>query len=215
MSFTVADVLLDVRELIQDTKAPYRYSDDFVIRKINRTLSRMVVLRPDLFTTVADITCVSGGLQSAPADSVRLMDVMSTASGSAVKEVSQDVQDMMIPAWEALTPAPAVNWMRYPRDPNRFYVSPSAVPGAVLSISYAKAPAVLTSSDTVVLQDAYMPTVIDGTVWLMESIDAESVESGRAKMFQDSFKDQLTAGLSARRLTDSGAAALPKDEVIQ
>lgn len=44
MSFTVADVLLDVRELIQDTKAPYRYSDDFVIRKINRTLSRMVVL---------------------------------------------------------------------------------------------------------------------------------------------------------------------------
>lgn len=74
------------------------------------------------------------------------MDVMSTASGSAVKEVSQDVQDMMIPAWEALTPGPAVNWMRYPRDPNRFYVSPSAVPGAVLSISYAKAPAVLISS---------------------------------------------------------------------
>lgn len=215
MSFTVADVLLDVRELIQDTKVPYRYSDDFVIRKINRTLSRMVVLRPDLFTTVADIACVAGSLQSAPADSVRLMDVLSNASSTAIKEVSQEVQDMMIPTWETLTPGPALNWMRYPRDPNRFYVSPSAVPGAALTITYAKAPAVLTISDTVVLQDAYMPTVIDGTVWLMESIDAESVESGRAKMFQDSFKEQMTAGLTARRLTDSGTAALPKDEVIQ
>jgi hypothetical protein len=214
MSFTVADVLLDVRELIQDTKTPYRYSDAFVIRKINRTLSRMAVIRPDLFTTVATIACVAGSLQASPADSVRLMDVLSTADGSAVKEVSQDVQDMMFPAWENLAAGPAINWMRYPRDPNRFYVSPSAVLDAPLTITYAKVPAVLTSSDTVPIQDAYLPTVIDGTVWLMESIDAESVESGRAKMFQDSFKEQLTAGLTARRITDTGAAGLPKEEII-
>jgi len=215
MSFTIADVLLEVRDQISDTMVPYRYSDASMIRKINQVISRMAILRPDLFTTIATISCAAGGLQTAPVDSLRIMDVLGNNTGAAVKEVSQDVLDMMIPTWETLPPGPAINWMRYPRDQNRFYVAPAATAGLALTISYARSPATLALDDIVPLQDAYKPTVIDGSVWIMESIDAENVESGRAKMFQDSFNSMLSAGLTARRLTDTSSAALPRDEVIQ
>lgn len=214
MSFTVPDVIADVRELIQDTLSPYRYSDDFLARKISQTVRRVTVLRPDLFTEITTITCVAGSMQSPPADSVRIMDVLTNTSGAAVKEVNQEVLDLMVPAWEALTPGPAVNWMRYPRSPNRFYVYPAATVSDTLEIVYAKCPAVMTTASTIPLQDVYYPAIVDGTCWLMESIDAEHVESGRAKMFQDSFLQALTGSLQARRITDTDMAAGPATDEV-
>jgi hypothetical protein len=104
--------------------------------------------------------------------------------------------------------------MRYPRDPNRFYVYPPAAAGAQLDIVYAQSPALVALGSTVPLTDAYMPVVIDGVSWLMESIDAEHVESGRAKAFKDAYEGALTAGLTVRRLTDTDAGGLTKDEVV-
>lgn len=214
MSFLVSDVILDARELVQDTAAPYRYDDAFMTRKFNQVLRRAVIMRPDLFTEITTISCLAGSLQSCPTDSVRLMDVLTNSAGAAVKQVNQEVLDMMLPSWEALPPGPAQDWMRYPRDPNRFYVYPSATAGANLQIIYAKCPVMLTSSSVVPMQDVYFPTLIDGLCWLLEAIDAEHVESGRAKMFQDSFKEALSTGLQARRITDTDSAAGPAEEVV-
>jgi hypothetical protein len=112
----------EARDLLLDTLAPFRYSDAFIVRKVNQTIRRMCILRPDLFVVHANITCVAGTLQSAPGDSVRLIDVVSNNDGSAVKEISQDTLDLMIPTWSTGAPAVALNWIRYPRDPNRFYL---------------------------------------------------------------------------------------------
>jgi hypothetical protein len=215
MSFTVADIVADTREAIQDTLVPYRYSDEFIVRKVNQVLRRAAILRPDLFVVVETLTCVAGSMQTAPTDSIRFMDALSNTTGGAIKEVSQDVLDMMVPTWEALAPGPAINWMRYPRDPNRFYVYPAATAVDTLTIAYARCPSTLAISDVVVMQDVYMPVILDGTVWLMESTDAEHVESGSAKMYQDAFVSALTGGLSSRRLTDTATAGLPPDEVVQ
>lgn len=215
MSFTVADVVMDVREEIQDTMVQYRYSDEFIVRKINQVMRRTALLRPDLFVVVEPFACAAGSLQTAPADSIRFMDALSNTTGAALKEVSQEVLDMMVPTWEALAPGPAINWMRYPRDPNRFYVYPAATALDTLVITYARCPATLSFLDTIILQDVYSPVITDGTVWLMESIDAEHVASGSAKMRQDAFLSGLSAGLTSRRLTDSGTAGLPPEEVIQ
>lgn len=214
MPFTVADVLADVRDLVQDNSAPYRYDDTDLVRKFNQVLRRAVILRPDLFTEIVTMNCAAGSLQQCPADSVRLMDVLTNSAGAAVKQVNQEVIDLMIPDWETLTPGPATNWMRYPRDPNRFYVYPSAPGGANLQIIYAKCPALLTSASTVPMQDVYMPVLVDGVCWVVEAVDAEHVEAGRAKMFKDSFTESLTVGLQARRITDTDAAAGPAEEVV-
>lgn len=206
MSFTLGEVIADVREIIQDTEVPYRYSDTFILRKANQVLKRMVVVRPDLFSAVEAMPCVSGNLQSGPADSVRIMDVIANSDGHAVKEITQEVLDLTQPTWSGTTAAPATDWMRYVRDPNRFFVFPPALNTYNLTIVYAKCPPNYASGDAVVLQDAYYPTVVDGTVWMMEAVDAEHVDSGRAKMYRDSFDASLNASLAARTITDTDSA---------
>lgn len=205
MSFTVAEVITEVRDLVSDSMAPYRYSDDFLVRKVNQAVRRACVLRPDLFTTHASITLAIGALQSAPADSMRLMDV-TTIGGIAAKEISQDTLDLMFPSWpsDATATSTASNWMRYPRDPNRFYVYPAPVAlGTSATIVYAKSPATLATAGAVPLPDAFMPCIIDGTGWLVESVDAEYSENARAKAFETSFREALAAGVSSRPLTDT------------
>lgn len=211
MSFTVADIITEVREQVLDTLAPVRYSDDLLVRKVNQVLRRVSILRPDLFATHAAVTCVAGVLQSCPADSIRLMDVVSNEEGRSPKEISQDTLDLMFPSWGVGAAGLTENWMRYQRDPNRFYVYPPAVAGDTLNVVYARSPSTLTKPDTVPLTDAYMPCMIDGTCWLVESMDAEYAESGRARLFEKAFTDALTAGLTVRQLTDTDAAGVAKD----
>jgi hypothetical protein len=214
MTFTVAEVISDVRDMVQDNTATYRYDDVDLVRKFNQALRRAAILRPDLFTEIVTISCVAGSLQRCPTDSIRLMDVLSNSTGASVKQVNQEVIDLMIPDWETLPPGPTTNWMRYPRDPNRFFVYPPATDGLSLQIIYAKCPSLLTINSEVPMQDVYMPVLFDGVCWLTEAIDAEHVESGRAKMFKDSFTESLTLGLQARRITDTDSAAGPAEEVI-
>ena len=203
MSFTVADIVQEARELLLDETAPFRYSDAYIVRKTNQVLRRMVIIRPDLFAHVATITTTAGSLQACPADSVRLMDVTLNGASRAPKEINQEVLDLMFPTWNTTTVGPTTNWMRYPRDPNRFYVYPPSAGGETLTIVYARSTPTYAIGDTVSLQDAYFPVVLDGVCWLMESLDAEHVESGRAKMFKDAYDGALVGGLAARRITDT------------
>ena len=70
------DVITDVRRIIQDTTTTYRYSDTVLLAFANQALKRIAVLRPDLFANVSTITCTQNAvIQSAPADSIRIMEV--------------------------------------------------------------------------------------------------------------------------------------------
>jgi hypothetical protein len=64
------------------------------------------------------------------------------------------------------------------------------------------------------ISDVYFPALVDGVVFLAESIDDEHVQSGRAKLFYDSFVQQLGAGLQSRKVTDTKNAGMDKGEVI-
>lgn len=212
MSFTTSDVITEVRELLLDELTPYRYSDNFILRKINQVLRRMAIARPDLFAEELAIICVDGALQSAPVDSIRVMDVLNNQVGDALKEVNQEVVDLMVPTWEGVS-GPAVNWMRYLRDPTRFYIYPGATAGDEIVVLYVKCPPIYNIGQTVVLQDAYYPALMDGVCWLLESIDAEHVETGRAKMFMDSYNALLGIGLASRKVSDTHEAGMDKEDV--
>lgn len=212
MSFTVADVIVEVREQVQDTTqigAEYRYSDSFLLRKIDMAVRHMLTVRPDLFTHIATMTCVAGTLQSAPADSFRLMDVVRNRDGLPVKEANQETLDLMIPAWPTSTAGAVTNWMRYQRSANHFYVAPPAASGDSLTISYARSTPLTSTADIIPLQDAYLSTVAFGAVWLVESIDAEHTESGRAAAFEKAFSSALASGLATRQITDTQNAGVP------
>jgi hypothetical protein len=85
----------------------------------------------------------------------------------------------------------------------------------MLVAEYVQTPAAYTINQTInTLSDAYLPAIVDGVVFLAESVDDEHVNSGRAKMFQDSFNQVLAAGLQVRTITDTEAGGLDPKQVI-
>jgi len=105
--------------------------------------------------------------------------------------------------------------MRHVRNPNKFFVYPPPTAGVLLVGEYAQTPPNYLIGDTITYPiDAYFPTVVDGVVFLAESIDDEHVNSNRAKLFQDSFMQGLTTGSENRVLTDYESGGLDTKRVI-
>jgi len=213
---TPAEVIVEVRRLLSDTLAPQRYSDTVLLGFVNQTLKRMAILRPDLFAVIGNIsTTANTVLQSMPSDSIRLMEIFQVLNGNAVTEVSRDTFDQTYPNWVSETPGTPVNFMRHVRNPNKFFVYPRPISGVTLVGEYAQSPTDYAVDATILLlPDAYFPTIVDGTVFLAESIDDESVSSGRAKLYQDSFTQSLGVALQSRTVTDSEEGGLDPKQVI-
>ncbi len=214
----LSDVITEARKLLQDTSSEAslrRFTDVVLLGFANQTLKRMALIRPDLFSYVGEITCTTGEVsQSAPSDSIRLMEIFRVKNGSAVRETNRQTIDQTYPAWVDATAGPTVNWMRHPRNPNKFFIYPKAPASQILVGEYAKSPPDYALGATVeLLSDAYFTTVIDGTVFLAESIDNEHVATGRAKMFFDSFTATLDTNYKSRLFTDLDSGGLDKRDL--
>lgn len=202
---TPADVIAEVRQLVQDTRTPYRYTDTVLLGFVNQTIKRMCVLRPDLFTTITTITTTPNTfVQSLPVGAVRLVELFSVANGSALEEVSRDEANRAYPQWTSAPAGTPTKYMRHPRNPTQYFLTPPPLFGVALIGEYVQTPPTYGISATIPnLQDAYLPALVDGTVFLAESIDNEHVNSGRAKLFLDSFIQTLGVSLQSRSVTDS------------
>lgn len=200
------DIVAEVRHLIQDTdEVAYRYTDENIIKYVNHTLKRMCIMRPDLFAYVAEIPTVAGQvLQSAPADSVRIMDIFNVVGGDGIIETEKTGLDQTYPQWMNDPAGPCINWMRHGRNANKFFIYPKAPVGQVLYGEYAQSPRMYVAGEDIeLLTDVYFPAVVDGTVYLAQSIDDEHVISQRAQMFMQSFMQTLGASVQARELSDT------------
>ena len=199
------DVVTEVRRILQDENTPQRYSDTVLIGFANQSLKRIAVLRPDLFAYVSTMTCTENEvIQSAPADSIRIIEVFSVSGGNGCIEVNRESLDQSYPQWMNDTASAAVNWMRHTRNANKFFIYPKAPANQVLDIEYAQTPPTYDGTTTVaLLSDAYFPVVVDATVFIAESVDNEHVNSNRAKLFLQSFTSALGTNLASRITTDT------------
>lgn len=212
---TPSDVITEVRRLIQDTRVPFRYSDAVLLGFVNQTLKRMVMLRPDLFAIIDEIpTTPDTVLQSCPTDSVRLIEIFQVKDGDAVTEVNRETLDRSAPGWQREASGQPVNFMRHVRNPNRFFLYPRPADGVVLIGEYAQTPPDYDLNDPIdAPTDAYFPALVDGVVFLAESIDNEHVNSNRAKLFQDAFVQAMGVSLQSRTITDTESGGQPPNEV--
>ena len=210
------DVITETRRILQDIDTPQRYSDEVLLGFANQSLKRIAVLRPDLFAYVGEVTCTADAvLQTAPSDSIRIIEVYSVVSGNGVIEVNRETLDQALPSWMNDTAAAATNWMRHVRNPNRFFIYPKAPADQKLVIEYTQSPPTYDGTTTVaLLSDAYFPVVLDATIFLAESIDNEHVNSNRAKLFQESFTQALGVGAQSRPVTDTENSGMKPEEVI-
>lgn len=212
----LSSVITEVRRIVQDVNAPQRYSDTMLLGFANQTLKRMAVLRPDLFAYIGEIPTTAGQvLQSAPSDSLRITEIFQVKNGNGVIEVNRESLDQTYPQWMNEAAGPCVNWMRHTRNNNKFFIYPKAPAGQVLIAEYAQTPKSYTADEDVeLLPEAFFPIVVDGTVFLTESVDNEHVNSNRAQLFQQTFTQALGVNAQSRSITNTEEAGLPKDQVI-
>lgn len=212
------DVITDVRRILQDETTTYRYSDAFLLALCNQALQRIQLLRPDLFAYTGTVTCTQGEvIQSAPSDSLRVIEVLSVVGGDGVVEADREVLDQTLPTWVNDAEAAAINWMRHVRNPNKFFIYPQAPAAQDLNIEYSQVPPTYDGTTAVtLLPDAYFPAVVDCVLFLAESVDNEHVTSGRAKLYKDSYTELLGVSQASRPVTDTEDAGLEalKVEVV-
>lgn len=213
---TPADVITEVRRLVQDQVAPYRYSDAVLLGYVNQALKRIAALRPDLFSTIAEVETVQdSAVQTLPDDAIRLLDVFQVKNGDVVVEVNRETMSRSYPGWMAEASGTPVNFMRHPKNATQFFLYPKPSANVVLIAEYARTPEDYALTDEITHPPAsYMPAVVDGVVFLAQSIDDEHVNSGRAKLFYDSMIQQLDLSLKVRTVTDTPASGLDPKQVI-
>jgi hypothetical protein len=215
---TPEQVIEDVRELVQDTRVPYRYSDTTLLQFVNNTLKRIAMLRPDLFSYLDTAIPVTVGsvVQTLPADSTRLVEIFQVVDSSgelpvrtSVTEVNRETLDMTTPSWVAETASVPTNFMRHIRNSNKYFLYPPPKSGITLVGEYIQSPPNYTLlQDIELLPSSYLPSVVDGVVYLAESLDNEHVNSGRAKMFLDLFTESLGVTIQSRVITDTESAGM-------
>lgn len=214
---TPADIIIEVRRILQDVEAPTRYSDADLLSYINQTLKRMVVLRPDLFGEIVDISTTAGtAVQLLPSDALRLIDIFQVKNGNAITEVDRETMSRNYPNWMNEAAGSPVNFMRHVKNAERFFLYPPPVAGTILVGEYSKIPVDYALADTITApRDAFMPVIVDGTVFLAESIDDEHINSKRADFFLQLFNSQLTTSIQNRVFTDTKAAGFKSSRTTQ
>jgi len=214
---TPAEVITEARNILQDVDTPNRYSDADLLKFVNQTIKRMVVLRPDLFGEIGDIPTTAGtAVQSLPSDALRLIDIFQVKGGNAITEVDRETMARYAPDWMNTTAGSPVNFMRHVKNSERFFLYPPPVSGTVLVGEYAKVPSDYALGDTITTpSEAFFPTIVDGVVWLAESIDDEAINSKRAEFFLQLFTSQLSSSLQSRTVTDTKPAGMKPSRADQ
>lgn len=202
---TPQTVITQVRALINDdsTVIANRYTDAELLGYVNQAVKRFVLVRPDLFITDGTITPTENQVeQTLPASAVRLMEINRVTGGDAIQEVDKQTMDMNYPEWTAEASGTPYNWMRHPRNPTKYFLYPAPSSGVTLKGEYIDTPDDYTLSDAIDLPEAYFGALVDATIFMAESVDTESVGSGRAKFYYDSFMEALGADFAQRAVVD-------------
>jgi hypothetical protein len=209
---TPANVLDSVRRIVQDgqfLRAPETYTAATLLVFVNNTIKRMVMLRPDLFTTVATIsTTPSVALQTMPTDSFRLVDIFQVTNANTLEEVDRLQLNRTDINWASETAGTPVKFMRHARNPNKYFLYPRPTAGITLQAEYVKIQPTYNLNDTITgLPDDYLPAVADGTVYALLTMESEVNKTQGmillAKAFGESFVQALGVSLQMRALTDN------------
>lgn len=219
----VMDIIHRVEDILQDNGVRWPRSE--LQSWINEAYLSIAALRPDVNAKVATMTCASGTRQDLSAQfpsSLRLLDVTrNLASGSskkAVRAVQRAILDDQRPAWHTETETENIQHYTFdPRNPKEFFVYPPAKDTAQLEIIYADTPGrhTITQSDlentpepseVILIDDIFMPSMIDWVLYRAYSKDAEyGANEARAAAAYQTFN----SALGAQSQADS--AANPKD----
>lgn len=184
------------RRILQDTTAGgTRWLDAEMLDWINDAQREIVLLKPNSYSAVEDLTLITGTKQVLPAEGLLLLTVVRNVSGKAVRRVDRNILDSENPDWHTATPSAVVEHYIFDEDsPETFWVYPpqSGTPGSV-EVIYSKAPADLGSlAATITLNDIYMNVILDYILYRAYSKDTDYAgNQTRAANHYNGFNNSL------------------------
>jgi len=194
MGLKLSSAISLARGILNDLTPDYRYPDPDLLEYGNGALRSLVTLRPSLFYTEGDVTCVTGkALQTLGfADTHSLVSVTSIKNGNVITPVDKATLDNFSPGWMQMAAAPAQHWMPHADNPFGFYLYPPAPAAQQVTVLYVRVPATYTVDQDTGLPESLKDAVADYIVGMAESRDDEHAVSGRATMFLNQFASRST-----------------------
>jgi hypothetical protein len=178
---------------------------------LNAGQVEIATLVPNANATVSVVQLVSGAKQSAPADSIRIiefirnMGVNGSTPGNAIREVERKDMDAYVPGWSSVTADAAVVHVMYDAedDNQTFYVYPPqpAVSPGQIELIYAKIPAAIANSNAgtkITLDDYYANALLDYVLYRAFGKDSEyGNQAARSQNHYQAFANAIGAKFGA------------------
>ncbi len=217
---TGQDLITEVRRIIHDESATFRWADAELIDYINAGQRAIVVLVPEanLVETVVDLTTSRIARQSIPSGGIKFIKATQnyaddgTTPQGTIRYAEKDALDTYEPTWEYVSEKEdAVNYFEHychdRREPKVFYLYPApAADGKRVGILYSKNPDEITAvGNTVSLSDEYLESLISYMTY--RALTKESRESMPSTFSKDLYAQFLTTLGIKRAVEDAVSAA--------
>ena len=163
----VADVLARVGLILNDVDY-IRWTKQELFGWINDAAGEIVIRRPPAGAKTAAITLAEGVLQSLPAGSHLLMDVVrNLPNGRRVTVAERHRLEDSVPDWYGMAGSSVIKHYAYDdRDPQKFYVYPPALAGAkVESVLAVIPPKITDETATLELGAEYIGPIVSYVVY--------------------------------------------------
>ena len=189
----VADVLARVALILNDVDF-VRWTKPELFGWINDAAGEIVIRRPPAGAKTAAITLVEGVIQSLPADSHLLMDVVrNLPNGRRITVAERHRLEESVPNWYGMSPSSAIRHYSYEdRNPQQFYVYPPAVAGAMVEAVIAAIPPKITDeSASLELGAEYIGPIVSYVVYRALLKDSEYANGQVAIAHFQAFSEAL------------------------
>jgi hypothetical protein len=197
------------------TSSNLRWTTDEMLLWITDSQRALVALRPNSYNVVAGVPLVAGVRQLIPADGWLLMTVnanmVGTDYGRAVTLTTFDQMNRQWPNWRAdKKNAVAYNYMFDLTDSKAFYIWPPNDGTGKVELNYSKSPPLLKAmTDTIALDDIYIPAMLQ---YVCAQMSLKDAEFGPGLQYNQAFTQSfmtLVMGKDAGEKEENPDAALP------
>ncbi|HAU4888434.1 DUF6682 family protein [Aeromonas hydrophila] len=185
---------------------------DDLISYYNSAISAIASARPDIFIKTQPFVCVAGTRQTAPAGTIKLIDVeRNTQSGKTIRYVSRADLERLIPSWASSTGGiEAELYIHEPTNITAFWLYPGVKAGVSVDLVLSILPPPVTKSEVgsgaqVQVDDRYITPCLDWIMYRAFMRDSEvTANASRGQLHLQSF----THALSVSTETDATMLAL-------
>lgn len=196
MGTIAAQSIVDrARHILQDTTAGgTRWLDDELLKWLNDAQREIVLLKPNAYSSVENLSLSSGSKQTIAAEGLLLLSVVRNTGGRAVRRVDRNILDSENPDWHNVGSTSSVEHYVFDEDaPETFWVYPPNSGGGTVEVIISKAPTDVSSiGNAITLNDIYMNVILDYMLYRAYSKDTDYAgNTQRAGTHYSAFNNSL------------------------